>query len=34
MAEMKKFPYAGEVKLPPELAGWEEMYPTVRHFTP
>ncbi|MBP1746537.1 MAG: hypothetical protein H6Q54_1152, partial [Deltaproteobacteria bacterium] len=27
MAEAKKFPYAEEVVLPPEMAGWEEMYP-------
>ncbi|MCX8022451.1 MAG: PEP-utilizing enzyme [Syntrophorhabdaceae bacterium] len=33
MAEIKKFPYAKEVKLPPELEGWEEMYPHHRLFT-
>jgi pyruvate, water dikinase len=33
MAEARKFPYASEVVLPPELAGWEEMYPHIRLFT-
>jgi len=33
MADDKKFPYAGEVKLPKELQGWEEMYPVVRLFS-
>jgi len=33
MAEVKKFPYAEEVKLPPELAGWEEMYAPQRLFS-
>ena len=33
MAEVKKFPYAEEVKLPPETAGWEEMYPPHRLFS-
>ena len=30
MPEVKKFPYAEEVKLPPELEGWEEMYAPQR----
>ncbi len=33
MADDKKFPYAGEVKLPKELQGWEEMYPVIRLFS-
>src|SRR5512135_2546570 len=33
MAGDKKFPFAGEVKLPKELQGWEEMYPVVRLFS-
>ena len=33
MAEVKKFPFAGEVKLPKDLEGWEEMYPVVRLFS-
>jgi len=33
MPEVKKFPYAEEVVLPPELAGWEEMYPPHRLFS-
>jgi len=33
MSEAKKFPYPEEVVLPPELAGWEEMYPAIRHFS-
>jgi len=33
MAEAKKFPYAEEVVLPPEMAGWEEMYPPQRLFS-
>ncbi len=33
MADDKKFPYAGEVKLPEDLKGWEEMYPAVRLFS-
>jgi pyruvate,water dikinase len=33
MDEVKKFPYAEEVEIPPELAGWEEMYPPQRLFS-
>lgn len=33
MAEVKKFPFADEVVLPPELEGWEEMYPPQRLFS-
>lgn len=33
MSDAKKFPYASEVVLPPELAGWEEMYPHLRLFS-
>lgn len=33
MADVKKFPYASEVVLPPELEGWEEMYPPQRLFS-
>jgi pyruvate, water dikinase len=33
MPEIKKFPYAEEVVLPPELEGWEEMYPPQRLFS-
>jgi len=33
MPEIKKFPYAEEVVLPPELEGWEEMYPPHRLFS-
>jgi len=34
MAKEKRFPYAREVEIPPELEGWEEMYPPHRLFTP
>ena len=34
MAEKKQFPFAEEVVLPPELEGWEEMYPPQRLFSP
>ena len=33
MSEVKKFPFAEEVALPPEMAGWEEMYPPHRLFS-
>jgi len=33
MADVKKFPYAEEVKLPRDLDGWEEMYPSHRLFS-
>ncbi|HPJ67977.1 MAG TPA: PEP-utilizing enzyme, mobile region, partial [Desulfobacteraceae bacterium] len=33
MAEKKQFPFAEEVALPPELEGWEEMYPPQRLFS-
>jgi pyruvate,water dikinase len=33
MADAKKFPYASEVVLPPELEGWEEMYAPQRLFS-
>lgn len=33
MPEVKKFPYAEEVVLPPELEGWEEMYAPQRLFS-
>jgi pyruvate,water dikinase len=34
VAEEKRFPFAREVEMPPELEGWEEMYPQHRLFTP
>ena len=33
MSDLKKFPYASEIVIPPELAGWEEMYPSIRLFS-
>jgi pyruvate,water dikinase len=33
MADAKKFPFAGEVAIPPELTGWEEMYAPQRLFS-
>ena len=33
MAQERRFPYAREVKIPPELEGWEEMYPPHRLFS-
>ena len=33
MAEKKQFPFAEDVVLPPELEGWEEMYPPQRLFS-
>lgn len=33
MAKEKRFPFASEVKIPKELEGWEEMYPSVRPFS-
>ncbi|MBN2123493.1 MAG: PEP-utilizing enzyme, mobile region [Deltaproteobacteria bacterium] len=33
MAEKRQFPFAEEVVLPPELEGWEEMYPPQRLFS-
>ncbi len=33
MSDGKKFPYASEIVLPPELAGWEEMYAPQRLFS-
>jgi pyruvate, water dikinase len=33
MAEKKQFPFADEVILPPEMEGWEEMYPPQRLFS-
>lgn len=33
MADKKRFPYPDEVVLPPELEGWEEMYPPQRLFS-
>ena len=33
MPQVKKFPYAEEVTLPPELEGWEEMYAPQRRFS-
>lgn len=33
MAEAKKFPFAEEVVIPPELEGWEEMYAPQRLFS-
>jgi len=33
MADLKQFPFAEEVVLPPELEGWEEMYPPQRLFS-
>ena len=34
MAKEKRFPFARELEMPPELEGWEEMYPPHRVFTP
>lgn len=33
MADTKQFPFAEEVVLPPEMEGWEEMYPPQRLFS-
>ncbi len=33
MAKEKRFSYAREVKIPKELEGWEEMYPSHRLFS-
>jgi len=33
MAEEKRFPFARELEMPPELEGWEEMYPPHRLFS-
>jgi pyruvate,water dikinase len=33
MEEKRQFPFAEEVVLPPELEGWEEMYPPQRLFS-
>jgi len=33
MADVTRFPYPEEVQLPPEMAGWEEMYPAPRLFS-
>jgi pyruvate,water dikinase len=33
MAKERRFPYAREVEIPPELEGWEEMYPPHRLFS-
>jgi len=33
MAEERRFPFAREVEMPPELEGWEEMYPPHRLFS-
>ena len=33
MAQVKRFPFAREVKIPPELEGWEEMYMPHRMFS-
>jgi pyruvate,water dikinase len=33
MAKVKRFPFASEVKLPPGLEGWEEMYAPQRLFS-
>jgi pyruvate,water dikinase len=34
MAKETGFPYARELEMPPELEGWEEMYPPHRLFSP
>lgn len=31
--EVRRFPYAREVEIPPEMEGWEEMYPPHRLFS-
>ena len=31
--EERRFPYAREIEMPPELEGWEEMYPPHRLFS-
>jgi len=33
MAEVRRFPFAREIEMPPELEGWEEMYPPHRLFS-
>ncbi len=33
MAEERRFPFAREIEMPPELEGWEEMYPPHRLFS-
>ncbi len=33
MAKERRFPYAREVEIPPEMEGWEEMYPPHRLFS-
>lgn len=33
MAEVRRFPFGREIKVPPELEGWEEMYPPHRLFS-
>jgi pyruvate,water dikinase len=33
MAKERRFPYVREVEIPPELEGWEEMYPPHRLFS-
>jgi len=33
MAKEKRFPFARELEMPPELEGWEEMYPSHRLFS-
>jgi len=33
MAKERRFPYAREVEVPPEMEGWEEMYPPHRLFS-
>ncbi len=32
MSDVKRFPFASEVKIPKELEGWEEMYASIRPF--
>lgn len=32
MSDVKRFPFASEVKIPKELEGWEEMYAPIRLF--
>lgn len=33
MADVKRFPFAREIMVPPEMEGWEEMYPPHRLFS-
>ncbi len=34
MSSPNRFPFAREIEVPPEMEGWEEMYPAHRMFSP